>query len=53
MGRSALLDLPRDSTVNGPGQFQNEIETSNQNSQAFTQTLSQFLSLNRQAGSAR
>jgi uncharacterized membrane protein (UPF0182 family) len=50
-GQIRLLELPRDSTVTGPGQFQNEIESSNQNSEAFTQTLSQFLSLNRQAGS--
>nr|WP_281496776.1 UPF0182 family protein [Ornithinimicrobium sp. F0845] len=50
-GQMRLLELPRDSTVTGPGQFQNEIESSNQNSEAFTQTLSQFLSLNRQAGS--
>jgi len=50
-GQMRLLELPRDSTVTGPGQFQNEIESSNVNSEAFTQTLSQFLSLNRQAGS--
>ena len=50
-GQMRLLELPRNLTVTGPGQFQNEIESSNQNSEAFTQTLSQFLSLNRQAGS--
>ncbi|UJH71524.1 hypothetical protein [Ornithinimicrobium sp. INDO-MA30-4] len=43
--------MPRETTVTGPGQFQNEIESSNETSEAFTQTLSQFLSLNRQAGS--
>ncbi len=50
-GQLRVLELPRDSTVRGPGQFQNDIESSNANSEAFTQTLSQFLSLNRQAGS--
>jgi uncharacterized protein len=50
-GQLRILELPRDSTVRGPGQFQNDIESSNANSEAFTQTLSQFLSLNRQAGS--
>ncbi|MGI8949695.1 MAG: UPF0182 family membrane protein, partial [Ornithinimicrobium sp.] len=50
-GQLRVLELPRDSTVNGPGQFQNEIESSNQTSEAFTQTLSQFLTLNRSAGS--
>ncbi|USQ81060.1 UPF0182 family protein [Ornithinimicrobium faecis] len=50
-GQMRLLELPRDSTVTGPGQFQNEIETSNANSEAFNQTLSQFLTLNRTAGS--
>ncbi|WP_228266609.1 UPF0182 family membrane protein [Ornithinimicrobium ciconiae] len=50
-GQMRLLELPRESTVTGPGQFQNEIESSNANSEAFTQTLSQFLTLNRQAGS--
>ena len=37
--------------MRGPGQFQNDIESSNATSEAFTQTLSQFLSLNRQQGS--
>ncbi len=50
-GQMRLLELPRESTVTGPGQFQNEIESSNVNSEAFTQTLSQFLTLNRTAGS--
>ncbi|WP_256840966.1 UPF0182 family membrane protein [Ornithinimicrobium cryptoxanthini] len=50
-GQLRLLELPRESTVTGPGQFQNEIESSNVTSEAFTQTLSQFLTLNRTAGS--
>ena len=50
-GQMRLLELPRSLTVTGPGQFQNEIESSNQNSEAFTQTLSQFLTLTRTAGS--
>ena len=50
-GTLRMLALPRDTTVRGPGQFQNDIESSPENSQAFQQTLSQFLSLNRQQGS--
>ncbi|MGB3827241.1 MAG: UPF0182 family protein [Ornithinimicrobium sp.] len=50
-GQIRVLELPRNSTVNGPGQFQNEISSSNETSDAFTQTLSQFLNLNRQQGS--
>jgi len=50
-GKLRVLELPRDTTVNGPGQFQNEISSSNETSEAFTQTLSQFLNLNAQAGS--
>ncbi|HET7661898.1 MAG TPA: UPF0182 family protein [Oryzihumus sp.] len=50
-GAMRLLDLPRDTTVRGPGQVQNDIESSNIGSPRFTQTLSQFLSLNRQGGS--
>ncbi|WP_194288561.1 UPF0182 family membrane protein [Ornithinicoccus halotolerans] len=50
-GQVRMLELPRDTTVMGPGQFQNEIESSNVNSEAFSPTLSQFLSLNRQQGS--
>src|SRR5690606_41743836 len=34
-GQMRLLELPRDSTVTGPGQFQNEIESSNVNSEAL------------------
>jgi len=50
-GAMRLLELPRDTTVRGPGQVQNDIESSNIGSPRFTQTLSQFLSLNRQRGS--
>ncbi|WP_414695820.1 UPF0182 family protein [Oryzihumus sp.] len=50
-GAMRLLELPRDTTVRGPGQVQNDIESSNIGSPRFTQTLSQFLSLNRQGGS--
>ena len=50
-GQMRLLVLPRDTTVRGPGQFQNDINSSNETSEAFTQTLSQFLNLNRQQGS--
>ena len=47
-GTLRMLVLPRDQTVRGPGQFQNDINSSNAPSQAFSQTLSQFLNLNRQ-----
>ena len=50
-GKIRVLQLPRDTTVKGPGQVQNDIESSNTASPRFTQTLSQFLSLNRQEGS--
>ncbi len=50
-GQIRVLELPRDTTVKGPGQFQNEISSSNEPSEAFTQTLSQFLNLNKQQGS--
>ena len=46
-GAMRLLELPRDTTVKGPGQVQNDIESSNIGSPRFTQTLSQFLTLNR------
>src|SRR5690606_24241041 len=50
-GQMRLLVLPRDSTVTRPGPFQYELECSIVIFEAFTQTLSQFLSLYRQAGS--
>src|SRR5450759_2403762 len=37
-----VLELPRDTTVKGPGQVQNDIESSNISSPRFTLTLSQF-----------
>ena len=42
-----VLVLPRDTTVKGPGQVQNDIESSNIGSPRFTLTLSQFLNNNR------
>lgn len=50
-GALRLLELPRDTTVKGPGQVQNDIESSNIGSPRFTLTLSQFLNNNRQQGS--
>ncbi|WP_245633142.1 UPF0182 family protein [Luteipulveratus mongoliensis] len=46
-GTIRLLEMPRASTIKGPGQFQNELESSNVNSSDFTLTLSQFLQQNR------
>jgi uncharacterized membrane protein (UPF0182 family) len=50
-GALRLLELPRDTTVKGPGQVQNDIESSNISSPRFTLTLSQFLNNNRTQGS--
>ncbi|GAA1170862.1 UPF0182 family protein [Ornithinimicrobium humiphilum] len=50
-GTMRMLVLPRETTVRGPGQFQNEVNSSNEGSEAFDVTLSQFLNLNRQQGS--
>jgi uncharacterized membrane protein (UPF0182 family) len=50
-GALRLLALPRDTTVKGPGQVQNDIESSNIGSRRFTLTLSQFLNNNRTQGS--
>jgi uncharacterized membrane protein (UPF0182 family) len=50
-GQLRLLALPRDTTVKGPGQVQNDIESSNISSPRFTLTLSQFLNNNRTQGS--
>jgi uncharacterized protein len=50
-GTVRLLTLPRDTTVKGPGQVQNDIESSNIASPRFTLTLSQFLNNNRTQGS--
>ncbi|WP_405038331.1 UPF0182 family membrane protein [Serinicoccus sp. LYQ131] len=51
-GQMRMLVLPRDTTVRGPGQFQNDINSSDANSDAFGQTLSQFLNLNRSSESS-
>ena len=50
-GKLRLLVLPRDSTVKGPGQVSNDINSSNVTSEAFTLTLNQFLNQSRQEGS--
>jgi len=50
-GALRLLELPKDTTVKGPGQVQNDIESSNTPSPRFTLTLSQFLNNNRTQGS--
>lgn len=50
-GKLRLLELPRDTTVKGPGQVSNDINSSNVTSQAFTLTLNQFLNQSRQQGS--
>jgi uncharacterized membrane protein (UPF0182 family) len=50
-GTLRLLELPKDSQVRGPGQVQNDINSSNQTSPAFSLTLSQFLNNARQQGS--
>ncbi len=50
-GALRLLELPRETTVKGPGQVQNDIESSNIASPRFTLTLSQFLNNNRTQGS--
>ncbi len=50
-GALRLLELPRDTTVKGPGQVENDVNSSNQTSDAFTLTLNQFLNQSRQKGS--
>ena len=50
-GTLRLLELPRDSNVKGPGQVQNDINSSNLSNPGFALTLSQFLNNNRQQGS--
>ncbi len=49
-GTFRLLEMPRDTTVKGPGQFQNDINSSNAKSSSYPQTLAQFLTLNSQQG---
>jgi uncharacterized membrane protein (UPF0182 family) len=50
-GKLRLLELPRDSTVKGPGQVANDINSSNVSSEAYALTLNQFLNQSRQSGS--
>ncbi len=50
-GTLRLLELPPNSNVKGPGQVQNDINSSNASSRAFSLTLSQFLNNARQQGS--
>ncbi len=51
-GQLRLLELPRDSSVDGPGQVQNQIENSTAASEAEGQNLnlSQWIANNRQTG---
>ena len=50
-GKLRLLELPRDTTVKGPGQVANDVNSSNATSDAFTLTLNQFLNQSRSQGS--
>ncbi|WP_348536249.1 UPF0182 family membrane protein [Mobilicoccus caccae] len=50
-GAMRLLALPSSTNVPGPTQVQNRIDSSNDNSEEFGLTLSQFLNLNSQGGS--
>lgn len=50
-GVMRLLELPRDSNVNGPGQVQNDINSSSNTNPAFGLTLSQYLNNNNRDGS--
>jgi uncharacterized membrane protein (UPF0182 family) len=51
-GALRLLELPRNASVDGPGQVQNQIEISTARSQSPTEplNLSQFIAQNRQSG---
>lgn len=51
-GTMRLLQLPRDSNVDGPGQVQNQIETSTERSASDSEQLNlgQFIANNRSAG---
>jgi len=51
-GSMRLLELPRNSAVDGPGQVQNQIEVSTARSQSPSEplNLSQFIAQNRQSG---
>jgi uncharacterized membrane protein (UPF0182 family) len=50
-GTFRVLEMPRNATVKGPGQFQNDINSSQAVSPTTGQTLSQFLTYNKQVGS--
>ena len=50
-GTLRLLQLPPNTSEAGPGMVQNEIAGSNQPSKAFSNTLSQFINLNKSGGS--
>ncbi len=50
-GTMRLLALPKENNVNGPGQVQNDINSSNKESSDYTVTLSQFINFNNQNGS--
>jgi uncharacterized membrane protein (UPF0182 family) len=49
-GTLRLLELPRNSNVDGPGQVQNRIESSTANAPGQSLNLSQFIANNRQTG---
>jgi uncharacterized membrane protein (UPF0182 family) len=49
-GTLRLLELPRNSNVDGPGQVQNRIEASTANAPGQSLNLSQFIANNRQTG---
>lgn len=51
-GRLRLLEMPGSSTVLGPGQFQNELESSTENEAGVGISLTQFLTQARRAGSS-
>ena len=51
-GQLRLLELPKDSNVKGPGQFQNDINSSNVPPPGGGLGLSQFLNIQKQQGSS-
>jgi len=50
-GTFRILEMPRNVTIKGPGQFQNDINSSQAVSPTTKQTLAQFLTYNKQVGS--
>ena len=50
-GMFRILEMPRNATIKGPGQFQNDINSSQAVSPTTKQTLAQFLTYNKQVGS--